>query len=123
MWACAHAHRHTINLTTHFNMNPESNETLEQRVARLEDTNKNIFEILQSTSIVLGKLGDSTAYTGQVLLQLWNGQIALVKFIMKTSPAIDEPTRQSFLTMVARMESQTENLEAIMAAFKKTSPN
>jgi hypothetical protein len=96
----------------------DSNESLEQRVSRLEQNHANMIGVLSTLNSLLGKMIDANGFHATTLLQLWNGQIALLKFVTQTMPNIDEATKQSFLRTVAQMESQTEKLEAMLASLK-----
>jgi hypothetical protein len=99
-------------------MNTESNESHEQRIARLEDNVKNLVGILQSVSSLFGKTFEANITNAHSVLQLWNGQISLLKFITSTMPNMEEGVKRAFLTQIARMESQTEKIEAMIAELK-----
>jgi hypothetical protein len=104
-------------------MNDEPNQQFEERVLVLEKQVAVILQMVPMLTQAITAIGSSNAPLSQLMLTLWNGQIATFKFLAQSNRDLDEPTRQSFLRTVAQMESQSEKIEAIVAAMKMPPPN
>ena len=99
-----------------YESNDERIERLENQVAKLEKIVIGILEVLQK-----GRAGNMRLTSLIILLK--NDQVAIMRFLLSDSFIKDDNVRKQFLSQVARLESDCEKMEAMVADWGKAIQN